>query len=154
MTNDRRSPVMTRLATRAGAAPLAPAREQRLHREPDPRVRRSVAVALLGATLLVAIGLGVVALRVHQVHLAYRLDALRAERTRMERLIQQLRVEVASLKAPGRVESRARQLGLVAPSREQVHLAREYVRATGSRAAAAAGPTTAARAGGAEALVR
>lgn len=117
-------------------------------------MRRSVAAALLGATLLVAIGLGVVALRVHQVHLAYRLDTLRAERVRMERLIQQLRVEVASLKAPGRVESRARQLGLVAPSREQVHLAREYVRATGSRAAATGGPTTAARAGGAEALVR
>jgi hypothetical protein len=34
---------------------------------------------------------------------------------------------VATLRSPGRVETRARQLGLTVPGREQVRLAREYL---------------------------
>ena len=107
---------------------------------------RSLVVALLCSALLVAGGLGVAALRVQQVHLAYRLDALRAERARTEQLIRQLEVEIATLQSPGRLESRARQLGMTAPTREQVRLAREYV-SSGSG-------TAAAQVAGAEALVR
>ena len=102
-------------------------KRQRLHREQDPCVRRSLGVALTAAALLVASGLAVVGLRVQQVHLGYQLDGLRAERSRVEALIRQLEVEVATLRSPARVESRARQLGLITPSREQVRLAREYV---------------------------
>ncbi len=102
-------------------------KRQRLHREQDPRVRRSLGFALAAAALLVASGLAVVGLRVQQVHLGYKLDGLRAERSRVEALIRQLEVEVATQRSPARVESRARQLGLVTPSREQVRLAREYV---------------------------
>jgi hypothetical protein len=54
---------------------------QRLHCERDPRVQRSLTAAALLSALLVGGGLGVVALRVQQVHLAYQLDALRAERS-------------------------------------------------------------------------
>jgi cell division protein FtsL len=100
---------------------------QRLYREQDPRVRRSLVVALLSSALLVAAGLGVAALRVHQIQLAYRLDSLRADRARTERLVRQLEVEIATLRSPSRLESRARQLGMTAPTREQVRLAREYV---------------------------
>jgi cell division protein FtsL len=113
------------------------ARSQRPEREPDPRVRRSLVAALVAAMLVVAVGLGVVAIRVEELQLAYRLDALRAERARAERLIQQLDIEIATLKAPARVESRAQQLGLVVPSREQVRLAREYVPGVTSGTAAA-----------------
>jgi cell division protein FtsL len=66
-------------------------------------------------------------MRVQQVHLAYQLDALRAERVRTEVLLRQLEIEVATLRSPGRVESRARELGMTVPGREQVRLAREYV---------------------------
>ncbi len=111
-------------------------RQQRLHREHDPRVRRSLVVALTGALVLVVAGLGVVGLRVQQVHLAYRLDALRAERARTEALLSQLEVESATLRSPARVAARARQLGLTAPDREQVRLAREYVTSTVGLAAA------------------
>ncbi|MBI2218636.1 MAG: cell division protein FtsL [Candidatus Rokubacteria bacterium] len=111
-------------------------RHQRPHREPDPRVRRSLLVALVGTVLVVGLGLGLVAIRVREVQLAYRIDALRAERERIEQLVQQLGVEVATLKAPARVETRARQLGLVAPSLEQVRLAREYVPGAPGTAAA------------------
>ena len=100
---------------------------QKLHRERDPRVQRSLTAALLVSALVVGGALGVVALRVQQVHLAYQLDALRAERERAETLSRQLEVEVATLRSPGRVEAGARQLGMIAPARGQVVLAREFV---------------------------
>ena len=43
---------------------------------------------------------------------------------------------MATLRAPARVEQRARQLGLTAPDRQQVRLAREYVPAGTGLAAA------------------
>jgi cell division protein FtsL len=122
-------------------------KDQRLHRETDPRVRRSLAAALACLALVVVVGLGLVGLRVHQVQLAYRLDALRAERERSERLIRQLEIEVATLRSPVRLESRARQLGLTAPTQQQVQLAREFV-------PAGTGTAAAARVAGREALVR
>ena len=76
---------------------------------------------------LVGGGLGVVGLRVQQVQLAYELDRLQRERTQVETAIRQLEVEVATLRAPARIEQRARRLGLTAPERQQVRLAREFV---------------------------
>lgn len=111
-------------------------KHQRLHREPDPRVRRSFAAALAISAVLVVGALLVVGLRIQQVQLAYRLDALRAERARTETLIHQLEIEVATLRSPLRVDQRARELGLTAPARDQVRLAREYVSATTGLAAA------------------
>jgi cell division protein FtsL len=109
---------------------------QRLHREQDPRVRRSLVGALLVSAALVCGALGVVGLRVQQVHLAYQLDRLHRERSDVETAIRQLEVEVATLRAPARVEQRARQLGLAAPDRQQIRLAREYVPAGTGLAAA------------------
>jgi cell division protein FtsL len=100
---------------------------QRLHRDPDLRVRRSLAVALACSAVLVVGLLVVVGLRVQQVHLAYELDALRGARVRTEVLLRQLEIEVATLRSPGRVETRARQLGMTVPGRQQVRLAREYL---------------------------
>jgi cell division protein FtsL len=110
--------------------------QQRLHREQDPRVRRSLIAALLVSAALVCGALGVVGLRVQQVHLAYQLDRLQRERADVEAAIRQLEVEVATLRAPARLEQRARQLGLAAPERQQVRLAREYVPAGTGLAAA------------------
>jgi cell division protein FtsL len=110
--------------------------QQRLHREADPRVRRSLVGALLVSATLVAGTLGVVGLRVQQVHLAYQLDRLHRERDEVAATIRQLEVEVATLQAPARVEQRARRLGLTAPDRQQVRLAREYVPAGTGLAAA------------------
>lgn len=109
---------------------------QRPQREQDPRVRRSVALALGGAVLLVASALGMAGLRLEQYHLAYRLDQIRTERGRLERTLRELEVEVATLRSPARVETRARQLGLVSPAREQLVLAREFVPAGTGLAAA------------------
>ena len=100
---------------------------QTLHREADPRSRRTMASALALSALLVASTLGLVALRVQQVRLSYQLDSLRATRQGLEELDRQLRVEVATLRSPARIEARARALGLTAPAREQVRLAREFV---------------------------
>ena len=108
---------------------------QQLRRERDPQVCRSVTRTLAGALVLVACALAVVGLRVQSVHLGYRVDALRTERAELAMLIRQLEVEVATLRSPGRVESRARQLGLATPVRQQVRLAHEYV-AGGSGVAA------------------
>ena len=109
---------------------------QQLHRERDPRAWRTVTLALTGALLLVACGLAVVGFRVQSVHLGYRVDSLRADQTELTALIRQLEVELATLRSPGRVESRARQLGLTAPARQQVRLAREYVSGASGVAAA------------------
>jgi len=100
---------------------------QRLHHESDPRVRRSLVVALATAALLAAGALTVAGVRIEQVHLAYRLDALRSERGRAQERIRQLEIEVATLRSPGRLEARARQIGLVVPARDQIRLAKEYV---------------------------
>lgn len=108
---------------------------QQLHRERDPRVARSVALALAGALVLVACALAVVGLREQYVRLGYQVDKERATRADQATLVRQLEVEVATLRSPGRVESRARELGLTAPSRQQVRLAHEYV-AGGSGVAA------------------
>jgi cell division protein FtsL len=102
-------------------------KDQRLHREPDRRVRRSLVVALATAALLAAAALTVVGVRIEQVHLAYRLDALRSERTRSQDRIRQLEIEVATLRSPSRIETKARQIGLVVPARDQIRLAKEYV---------------------------
>jgi cell division protein FtsL len=110
--------------------------QQKLHREQDPRVRRSLIAALLVSAALVCGALGVVGLRVQQVHLAYQFDRLQRERADVEAAIRQLEVEVSMLRAPARMEQRARQLGLAAPDRQQVRLAREYVPAGTSLAAA------------------
>jgi len=109
---------------------------QRPQREQDPRVRRLVALALGGAVLLVASALGMAGLRLEQYHLAYRLDQIRTERGRLERTLRELEVEVATLRSPARVETRARQLGLISPAREQLVLAREFVPAGTGLAAA------------------
>jgi hypothetical protein len=95
--------------------------------EQDPRARALVRRALAGGIASVAALLVVVGLRVHSTDLGYRLDALRGEQARLGTLIRQLDVEVATLKSPARIETRARQLGLGAPAPDQVRLAREYV---------------------------
>lgn len=121
----------------------------RVHREPDPRVRRIVRRALAGGLIFVLGGLGVVALRVQQVHLGYELERLQAERARLETLLSQLEVEVATLTSPARIEARAREIGLVVPAREQVLVAREFV--AGGTGLAAAGRHRVAAADGPEA---
>jgi cell division protein FtsL len=113
-------------------------REQRLHREADPRVGRSLGLTAVCAVCLVVVALVVVAVRVQQVRLAYQLDSLRAERTRVETLIGQLEVQLATLRSPRRVESQARQLGLIVPAPQQVVNAREFVAGSGGLAAAQA----------------
>jgi cell division protein FtsL len=100
---------------------------QRLHRDVDPRARRLVVLTLVAALALALGGLLVVGLRVHQVQLAYRLDALRAERARLESLLRQLEIQAATLRSPGRLAARARELGLAPPRPGQVRLAREFV---------------------------
>jgi cell division protein FtsL len=95
-----------------------------------------VTLGLTGALLVVVLALAVVGFRVQSVHLGYRMDALRADRAELTALVRQLEVELATLRSPARVESRARQLGLTAPARQQVRLAREYVAGTSGVAAA------------------
>ena len=101
--------------------------EQRLHREHDPRARRIIVAALAFAALAVGGALILVGMRVQQVQLAYRLDELRTQHARAQGNVRQLEIEVATLRSPGRLEARARKLGLVAPGRDQIRLAREYV---------------------------
>ena len=112
---------------------------QRLHREHDPRARRVLVTALAAAALLVGGALTVVAMRIEQVQLAYRLDEVRAQQARAQGNVRQLEIEVATLRSPARVEARARQLGLSAPGRDQIRLAREYVAGGTSLAVARVG---------------
>jgi len=114
----------------------------RFHRERDRRRLRSMGKGLLGASLLVVLVLGLVALRVQQVRLSYRLDKLRTTRAELEEAQSRLRVELATLGSLARIESKARtELGMVRPAGDQVRLAREYV--SGDAAQQAMAPLTA-----------
>ena len=116
---------------RAGRSPLSAGDGQqaaRFHREPDRRLRRVMAVALLVSAGLVGAVLGVVGLKVQQVRLSYRLDGLRQVRMDEEEAVRRLGVEVQTLRSLARIESVAfRELGMVRPERDQVLLARELV---------------------------
>ena len=117
----------------------------RFHRESDHRRLRTMARALLSAGVLVGLVLGVVGLRVQQVHLSYRLDGLRAVSTELEETRSRLRVEVATLRSLARIEGKARgELGMVPPARDQVQLAREFVPGGGGLSLSMAAPLTAA----------
>ena len=109
----------------------------RRHRVSDRRRPRSMATAMVGAGVAVLLVLGVVGLRVQQVRLSYRLDVLRQGRAELEETNRRLRVEMATLKSLSRIEGKARtELGMVAPGRDQVRLAREFVPGGGGGAAA------------------
>src|SRR5262245_63145940 len=85
----------------------------RFHRESDRRRLRAMAASLACAGFLVALVLSVVALRVQQVRLSYRLDGLRVARAELEEARSRLRVELATLKSLARIEGKARaDLGL------------------------------------------
>ena len=114
----------------------------RFHRERDRGRLRTMARGLLAAGLLVVLVLGLVALRVQQVRLSYRLDGLRAEKAELEETGSRLRVELATLMSLARIESKARvELGMVRPAGDQVRLAREFV--TGGDGQQAMAPLTA-----------
>ena len=100
----------------------------RLVRERDGRLTRVMGATLLISACLVGMVLGIVGIKVNQVRLSYRLDQLRLVRSELREVNRQLRVELATLRTPARIESKARaELGMLAPSRNQVRLAREYV---------------------------
>jgi cell division protein FtsL len=108
----------------------------RRHRPTDRRRLRSMATAVAGAGLAVALVLGVVGLRVQQVRMSYRLDALRQHRGEVEETNRRLRVEMATLRSLSRIEGKARtELGMVAPGRDQVRLAREFLQGGAGAAA-------------------
>ena len=129
-----------------GLRPPSTADQQvaRFHRETDRRRLRTMLAGAAAAGVLVALVLGLVGLRMQQVRLSYRLDALRSARTQTEEMNRRLRVEKASLQSLARIEVEARtRFGMVAPTQQQVQLAREFV-AGGSGSAAAIERTAAA----------
>ena len=121
------SPRAPRSKASGWAAPIG-GQAARFYRVSDRRRLRAMAVSLACAGFLVALILGVVGLRVQQVRLSYRLEALRAVRTELEETHNRLRVEQATLKSLARIEGKARaELGMVLPAPDQVRLAREFV---------------------------
>jgi cell division protein FtsL len=118
------------------------------HRDSDRRRLRAMLAGVAAAGVVVALVLGLVGLRMQQVRLSYRLDTLRTAKAGAEEMNRRLRVEKASLQSLARIEIEARtRLGMVAPTRQQVQLAREFMgdgmatrAALGERTAAATGP--------------
>ncbi len=115
---------------RLWAGRLDPALQEaaRFHRELDRPRLRAMAMSVVCAALAMLGVLGIVGLKVHQVRLSYRLDALRVARAEADETTRRLRVELATLTSLARIEDRARaELGMVPPGKDQVRLAREFV---------------------------
>lgn len=132
-----------------GLRPASTADQQgaRFHRESDRRRLRAMLAGIAAAGVVVALVLGLVGLRMQQVRLSYRLDVLRTAKAGVEEANRRLLVEKASLQSLARVEVEARtRLGMVAPTQQQVQLAREFVgggtatAGLGGRTATAAAP--------------
>src|SRR5262249_58982597 len=86
------------------------------HRESDRHRLRAMLTGALAAGVLVTLVLGLVGLRMQQVRLSYRLDALRTARTQAEESNRRLNVEKASLQSLARIEAEPRaRFGIVAP---------------------------------------
>ena len=115
----------------------------RFHRESDRRRLRAMLIGTVAAGVVVSLVLGLVGIRMQQVRLSYRLDALRTVRAGVEETNRRLLVEKATLQSLARIEVEARtRLGMIAPTQQQVQLAREFV--GGGPAQAALGGRTAA----------
>ena len=150
----------SRAARPTATRPLPPrwrlAHEQqgaRFHRERDRRRLLTMARALVSAALLVVLVLGVVASRVQQVRLSYRLDRLRTVKAEMEESRSRLRVEIDTLKSFARIEGKARaELGMAPPAPNQVQLAREF--APGGNGLSMAATLTASADGAARSIPR
>ena len=128
-----------RPAVWAGTFGMGGQHAARFHREADRRLRRAMVIAVVGAAVLVGGVLGVVALKVDQVRLSYRLDVLRTTKAALDERTRLRRVEMATLRSLARIEDKARaELGMVAPAMSQVQLAREFV--TGGSALGAVSP--------------
>ena len=134
-----------------GLRPTSTADQQvaHFHRESNRRRLRAMLAGVAAAGVVVALVLGLVGLRMQQVRLSYRLDSLRTAIADVEELNRRLRVEKASLQSLARIELEARaRLGMVAPTPQQVQLAREFAgagtasTALGERTAAAAAPAS------------
>ena len=117
------------------------------HRGSDRRRLRAMLAGIAAAGVVVALVLGLVGLRMQQVRLSYRLDILRTTKAGAEEMNRRLLVEKASLQSLARIEDEARtRLGMVAPTQQQVQLAREFMgggtatAALGGRTATAAAP--------------
>ena len=135
-----------------GLRPLSTADQQvaRFHRESDRRRLRAMLAGVVATGVFVALVLGLVGLRMQQVRLSYRLDALRTVKAHAEEMNRRLRVEKASLQSLARIEGEARtRFGMVAPTQQQVQLAREFV-AGGSASTTAVERTVAAASDGRE----
>ena len=127
-----------------GLRPASTADQQgaRFHRESDRKRLRAMLAGVAAAGVVVALVLGLVGLRMQQVRLSYRLDTLRTARAGAEEMNRRLLVEKASLQSLARIEVEARtHLGMVAPTQQQVQLAREFV--GGGAVSAALGERTA-----------
>src|SRR6266540_3785439 len=124
----------------------------RFHRESDRRRLRAMLAGVAVAGVVVTLVLGLTGLRMPQVRLSYRLDILRTAKAGAEEMNRRLLVEKASLQSLARVEVEARtRLGMVAPTQQQVQLAREFM-GGGTATAALGGRTATAAAPGREPL--
>jgi len=125
MGGDHTMPIQMSLGLRP--ASTADQEVAHFHRESDRRRLRAMLAAIAAAGVVVALVLGLVGLRMQQVRLSYRLDNLRTAKADVEELNRRLRVEGASLRSLARIELEARaRLGMVAPTQQQVQLAREF----------------------------
>ena len=105
-----------------------PDQSSQVVRERDRRRLRAMGLALGLSACLVGSATGIVWIKVEQVLVSYRLDALRAAKSGLDELNRQLRVELATLRSLARIEDKALgELGMVPPARHQVRLAREFV---------------------------
>src|SRR3989304_4142799 len=96
----------------------------RVIRERDRGLLRAMGATLLISPCLVGGVLGIVGLRFNQVKLSYRLEQVRQTRGQLEEVNRQLGVELATLRALARIESKARgELGVLSPSRRPGRMA-------------------------------
>ena len=126
--NARAARPTTSGALSAGWASTQEQQAARFHRERDRRRLLAMARTLVSAAVLVVLVLAVVGLRLQQVRLSYRLDGLRPVKADLEESRRRLGVELDSLKSFARIEEKARELGMVPPTGNQVRLAREFLR--------------------------
>jgi cell division protein FtsL len=109
------TPRRPRTAAGGSRAPATKRRHLRVVRPPAPQRRRRLAFLVAAFALTSSLIVGVVSLQALVSQTAFRMERVQTENQQLQLHFDELRLQLATLSSPQRIEREARRIGLVYP---------------------------------------